>query len=104
MKAEDTIMSQEQRNEATRPYIQVDRFRMQQNLLEAQAEISFKAGYEERELVEVPLADLLERSYKEGIKTVVEWIENNKEYIYGLFPVINSQAWQAFKGSKGIES
>ena len=43
-------------------------------IAEAQAEISFKAGYEERELVEVPLADLLEKSYKVGKEEVLREI------------------------------
>jgi len=44
----------------------------------------------------------IQQGKAEGIRTVVEWVEDNKEYING-FPVINHQAWQAFLKEQGVE-
>lgn len=107
MKAEETLMSVEEII-ANSYELNPTRFAL------AQAKLTYplafeegkKAGYEERdkELVKVPLADLLERSYKAGVKDhaeccdidykagmreVVEWLEGHK--LARFAPIICSE-------------
>ena len=79
-------------------------------ICEAQAEISFKAGYkqarEEMNLQTMSLAELLLTQRQEGRKEVVEWIENNAEQEIGLqgqgnYYVISDGKLQAHCGASG---
>lgn len=104
MEAKDTVMNQEQRNRVTSPYISHDRFSLDQRLLEAQAEISFKAGYEQSVLDN---DEWCHDGYEAGRKEVVEWVNGNK---FGLRAMdnyvdmgIDSIAWQAKLKEWGIE-
>jgi len=50
-----------------------------QHKMEEQAEISFKAGYEQREKDPLDKEDRCERCYKQGIKDVVGWVETHEK-------------------------
>lgn len=45
-----------------------------EKLVNEQAEISFKAGYHQREIDPLDKEDRCEKCYKQGIKEVVDWI------------------------------
>ena len=48
-----------------------------EKLVNEQAEISFKAGYHQREIDPLDKEDRCEKCYEQGIKEVVDWINLN---------------------------
>lgn len=69
-----------------------------------QAEITFKAGYDEG-LIDKRAFDT-DIAYKIGLSEVVDWIENRKLHpcSYCSFEYrFDEDDWQAFKKSKGIK-
>ncbi len=73
------------------------------NLLQTQAEISFKAGYQagvEKASYILPLK--FKKARLAGIREVVEWIEEQGEETFrtGYYP--SHKMWQAFKKERGL--
>lgn len=79
-------------------------FKMQTEMLEKQAEISFKAGYEEgwkqRRLVEQPLFDDGEKA---GIRKVVDWVKTHGYRTYEEEICLPPDDWQKQLKEWGIE-
>ena len=73
---------------------------------EAQAEISFKAGYEakesEFEVARIALSEVYGNGHKAGIREVVEWIEKNILMNFGIVSV-RTDEWQAKLKEWGIK-
>ena len=89
MKAKDTVMTAKQLQVVVTKYvsevapIQVDctDSPLHQRLREAQAEISFKAGYKQAVLQNGLIYD---KGRKAGIREVVEWVKENCNKVYIL--------------------
>ncbi len=110
MEAEDTVMNSGQMNQAVLANLELP---MGQAIATKQAEISFKAGYDEGRLYGQAEGRLgksvedYERGIKAGIEEGVEWIEEHSSLLsVGDIPdkvTIWEDAWQAQKESWGIE-
>lgn len=86
MEAKDTVMTDEQ----TRQYESYACFCNHTDCRQAQAEVSFKAGYKQRELDPLDKEDRCEMCYeqgkKAGIREVVEWIEKTSGHFTAFNP------------------
>jgi len=75
-------------------------------IAKAQAEISFKAGYEakesEFEVARIALSEVYGNGHKAGIREVVEWIEKNILMNFGIVSV-RTDEWQAKLKEWGIK-
>ncbi len=87
MKAKDTVM------EGKITSLTKEQQHIVDKLLNGQAEISFKAGWE---------SGCYAEGYSNGIREVVEWIEDNCD-IGRCDPVAVTAEWQAQKKRWGIE-
>jgi hypothetical protein len=82
----------------------IEDVKKQSLLLEKQAEMSFKAGYHQREIDPLDKEDRCEKCYEQGIKEVVDWIEKNKIEVPTLYNIeINYHEWQFKKNAWGIK-
>ena len=86
-----------------------------EDLLKAQAEISFKAGEEKEHKIMIGVAvDEGNKAYKTGIKEVVEWMRGNRHVRWGGKPekdmgqshrvwILDDEDWQTKLKEWGIE-
>ena len=80
-----------------------DSYASQRKALEKQAEISFKAGYEQREKDPLDKEDRCERCYKQGIREVVEWIRITFNKDITIDQMMATTTWQYKEDEWGIK-
>ena len=100
MEAKDTVMSPVQQYQAVIGYahrlgrkINLGTRASDNALCEAQAEISYKAGYHQREIDPLDKEDRCEKCYEQGIREVVDYI-NNRGIANSFFPVNTRRQWE----------
>jgi hypothetical protein len=106
MEAKDTVMSTDKigklgRVEYDSNCLMVMRGLNIKTVVEEQAEISFKAGYHQREIDPLDKEDRCEKCYEQGIKEVVEWLEANFEPTVPMS--LDYRKWQTKLKEWGME-
>ena len=111
MKYEDTVMNPQQFADALGNALGKKQSKtVELILLEAQAEISFKAG-KEQGYVEgcFGIIEETQKAHRAGIEEVVEWVEEQMLIVgYNMttgqdIGMISRNQWQVFKKKRGIE-
>ena len=97
MEAKDTVMKLEEVAPKFPDYIPCAVW----DVLERQAEISFKAGQESRCDWHKPLPEIIAESFSEGKEQVVEWVNKN---LRPYFVAFTEREWQAQLKEWGISS
>jgi len=95
MEAKDTVMSESKMRDNLPLWINEEDIDNGMQIAQAQAEISFKAGYSEGKASSAEdVAKSLIIGLQQGRKEVVDWIMGQKHIKRG-FPIITEVDWQA---------